>query len=142
MSVMKLMVLTCTTLLISSSAVFAQDYGNISLNDGKNIFRINIGNDRDRDVNLSRRVVNLERAVRDLQNRVYDLQDYSVPARREVTIFTCTLPNPFRGTFIGKAKTETEARANAVNECKKGGAFPCTSDYVSSCETSIEIERN
>ena len=52
------------------------------------------------------------------------------------------MPTSFQGTFIGKAKTAAEARAIAVNECKRGGGFPCTADRVASCETNIEIERN
>lgn len=133
-------IITILALVLSTAAV-ARDYGTISLNDGKNIFRIDIGNDRDVETRqLVKRIVRLERAVRELQNRVYDLEDDAAPSRREVTIFTCTLPTSFDGTFIGKGKTAAEARANAVNKCEMGGGFPCNDSRIKSCETSTEIE--
>jgi hypothetical protein len=135
-------IITLLALLTISTSTFARDnYGTISLNDGKNILRIDIGNERESDSReVSKRVARLERAVRELQNRVYDLEDDSLPATREVKIFTCTLPTSFDGTFIGKGKTEAEARANASNECKKGGAAFCNDRNIKSCETNIEIE--
>lgn len=127
--------------LVLSTTAFAKDYNFISLNDGKNILRIDIGNERDADSRqMARRITRLERAVRELQNRVYELEDDSAPARREITVYTCTLPTSFDGTFIGKGKTAAEARAIAVNKCEKGGGFPCSDNHIKSCETSVEIE--
>lgn len=127
--------------LVLSTATFARDYGTISLNDGKNILRIDIGNEREADSRqLVQRITRLERAVRELQNRVYDLEDETTPTHREIKVFTCTLPTSFDGTFIGKGKTEAEARANASNNCKKGGAAFCSDRSIKSCETTIEIE--
>lgn len=127
--------------IILSTSSFARDYSSISINDGSNILRIDIGNDRDLDARqLVRRITKLERAVRELQNRVYDLEDDATPNQREVTVYTCALPTAFDGTFVGKGKTAAEARANAVNACHKGGGFPCSDDRVKSCETSVELE--
>ena len=135
--------LALLTLLAISTTTFAGvNYGSIRLDDGKNIFRMDIGNEKENDSReLSRRVNRLERAVRELQNRIYDFEDDSVPATREVTVYTCVLPTSFDGTFIGKGKTEVEARANAVNSCKKAGAPFCYESNVRKCESSIEIEK-
>ncbi len=127
--------------LVLSTTTFARDYGTINLSDGKNILRIDIGNEREFDTRqLVQRITRLERAVRELQNRVYDLEDEATPARREVKVFTCTLPTSFDGTFIGKGKTEAEARANASNACKRGGASFCSERDIKTCETNMEIE--
>ena len=135
-------IIAILTLVLLSTATFAGDYGTIGLNDGKNILRIDIGNERDVDSRqLAQRITRLERAVRELQNRVYDLEDEAIPARREVKIFTCTLPTSFDGTFVGRGKTQGEARAEASNNCKEGGASFCNDSDIKSCESSIEIER-
>ena len=98
--------------------------------------------ERDTDArSQSQRVVRLERAVRELQNRVYDLEDSSRTSRREVTIYTCTLPTSFEGTFIGKATTLAEARAITVNQCNQGGGFPCRDGRIETCEKSSEVIR-
>jgi hypothetical protein len=127
--------------LVLSTATFARDYGTISLNDGKNILRINIGNERDSDSRqLVQRITRLERAVRELQNRVYDLEDEANPTRREIKIITCILTTSAYGSFIGKGRTEAEARANASNSCERGGAPYCSDRNIKRCEASIEIE--
>jgi hypothetical protein len=127
--------------LVLSTTTFAKDYGSISLRDGGNILRIDIGSEQEANSRqLAQRVTRLERAVRELQNRVYDLEDDNTASRRETKVFTCTLPTSFDGTFIGKGKTEGEARANASNACEKGGAAFCSDNRIKSCETSIEIE--
>ena len=137
----KTLVLLALTLISTTS--FAQDYGNITLSDGNTIFRIDVGNDREADSRrLSQRVNRLERAVRDLQNRIYDLEDNSRPTQREVTIYTCVLPTSFIGTYIGKAQTVVEARAQAVNSCSRaGGGISCQDSLIDRCEKSIEIQR-
>ena len=138
---MKKIAVILALLTISTSSFARDNYGTISLNDGKNILRIDIGNERESDSReLSKRVARLERAVRELQNRIYDLEDDSGPTTREVKIFTCILPTSFDGTFIGKGKTEAEARASASNNCEKSGAPFCSDRYVKNCETSIEVE--
>ncbi len=125
-----------------STASFAQDFGNLTLNDGKTIFRISVGNERDTDSrSQSQRIARLERAVRELQNRVYDLEDSSRPSGREVTTYTCTLPTSFNGVFIGKASTVAEARAMASNNCSASGAMFCDDHRIKTCEQSTEFQR-
>lgn len=129
--------------LMGTGSAFARNLdlsGSISLRDGGQVVRINIGKEERQDNrSMSRRINRLERAVRALQNRVYDLEDDVGPVQTEVTIYTCTLPTSFDGTFIGKGKTEAEARANAVNACEAGGGFPCRDRRVKTCETNLEF---
>lgn len=129
------------TLALISTSTFAKDYtGGMSLRDGSRIIRIDIGKENDSDTRqLSKRVLQLERAVRELQNRVYDIEEDSRPSYREVKVVTCVLPTSFNGTFIGKASTEVEARALAVNNCKKGRGSFCNDNSITRCETSTEV---
>lgn len=127
--------------MFSISAASAQSIGldgTIRLNDGRTIVRIDVNTDNRQDIrSMSRRIRRLEQAVRALQNRVYELED-DAPRRAEVIIHTCTLPTTFSGTFIGKGRTNAEARANAVNACERGDGFPCHDGRIKSCETSVE----
>lgn len=102
-----------------------------------------VGNERDTDVRgMAHRMAKLERAVRELQNRVYDLEDDARPIEREVKVVTCVMNTTFNGAFIGKSSTEIEARANTINNCKKGGREAFCSTNQIKCETSVEIVRN
>ena len=123
-------------IVLTASSVFAQDY---SPSEGRRIIRIEVGNERNNNDSreMGQRIMRLERAVRELQNKVYDLEE-TTPRSREVTVITCSLPTSFDGIFIGKASTETEARANAVNNCKRSGAAFCDDRYIRRCETSRE----
>jgi len=116
--------------------------GRIDLRDGTTIVRIDIGDERETDSRaMMKRVANLERAVRELQNRVYDLEDDARPTTREVTVWTCSLPTSFDGTFVGKGKTETEARAAASNACTAKRSPFCSDFNIKKCEATKEIER-
>ena len=145
--------ITILALLLLSTAAFSRDErdqrgqgrearGEISLNDGKNILRIDIGNDRDEGRDLTQRIIRLERAVRELQNRVYDLEDDAKPSR-QVKVTTCILQTPFDGVFIGKGVNEIEARANAVRQCSPKVSFVfCSEDKIKKCEETLETINN
>jgi len=89
--------------------------GSLTLRDGRNIMRIEIGDDRD-DRDMLRRVRRLEQAVRDLQDQVYQLQSTPVAApRRHYVVCSGTY---FRaGPLSARANTETEARASLMSQC-------------------------
>ena len=130
-------------LTISVTAMAKDDRGGrYTKNDGSTIIRIEVGSEGDTDSrNMNRRMVQLERAVRELQNRVYDLEDDSRSQTREVRIFTCVIPTPFEGTFIGKGTTELEAKAEAAKACEKSGSLSCNINRIKNCESAIEIVR-
>lgn len=131
-----LLALIIITASLTASAQSRHSEGRIDLRSGDSTIRISVGNDRDRDLQLTKRVRMLEEAVRDLQAQVYDLRDE--PRReRTVTTVVCSLSTPFNGTFIGKASSQTEAEALANRNCEKSGASFCYS-YKPKCEKVVE----
>lgn len=109
--------------------------GRTTLRDGTSIVRIEVGtSDRDQAI----RIRNLEQAVRDLQYRIYDLElNDSVNRTRTVEMYVCSLKTSFNGVFVGKATTQTEAQAQAINSCQRAKASFCTSTRVD-CERTVE----
>jgi hypothetical protein len=121
---------------ILTSAAFAQrdnrNGGSLTLRDGRNIIRIEIGDDRD-DREVLQRVRRLEQAVRDLQDQVYQIS--TTPRTR--TVHTCGAEIFATGYVSGSGMTKIEAIENAMADCKKkdGGIF-CSSDKLI-CETAV-----
>jgi hypothetical protein len=140
-------ILVLLALSLSVSAM-AQDrgHGRLSLRDGSTIIRVNVGSDRENDSRENaKRIANLERAVRELQNRVYDLEDDARPTTREVKVYTCSLTSAFKGAYIGKGRSEVEARADAMQRCTMAAddrsAFFCGEERIKGCQATVEIER-
>jgi hypothetical protein len=125
-----MMITTCLT----ASAQSRRGEGRIEIGNGDSTVRISIGNDRDNNIFLTRRVRLLEEAVRDLQDQVYDLRENDFPRERTETEVVCSLKTSFRGTYLGKASTRLEAEALARNACQRAGAPFCSSEEVK-CET-------
>src|SRR5690606_9103839 len=101
--------------------------------------RIEVGtHDRDQAI----RIRNLEQAVRDLQYRIYDLEvNDSMNRTRAVDVFVCTLTPPGinNGVHIGRASTQVEARAQAINNCNRSRASFCESMNARLvCERTVE----
>lgn len=131
-----LLALIIITASLTASAQSRRSEGRIDLSSGDSTIRISVGNDRDRDLQLTKRVRMLEEAVRDLQAQVYDLRDE--PRReRTVTTVVCAMTTSFNGTFIGKASSQTEAEANVRRNCEKAGVSFCYS-YTPKCEKVVE----
>jgi hypothetical protein len=119
--------------LISSFSSMASDSvsGRLSLRDGRNIVRIEIGDDKD-DRQLLRRVRDLEMAVRDLQNQIYQLQDRPV-AR---TFHICTGKFFSIGSIDGDAKeTYSLALSDLMKKCERAGGGIFCKEEKATCET-------
>ena len=103
----KLLLLSIVTFVFGSSTVFARGVdigGNLTLGDGSNILRINIGDEKTTDrKSMAKRMKRLERAVRDLQNRIYDLEDSDTT---ETPIWFCT------AEAFGKVYTVEDTKKN------------------------------
>ena len=110
-----------------------------TLRDGSSILRIEVGTD-DRDQAI--RIRNLEQAVRDLQYRIYDLElNDTMNRTRAVDMYICTLTPPGinNGVYIGRASTQVEARAQAINNCNRARAFFCDAMNAKMlCERTVE----
>ena len=122
---------------LTASAQSRQSEGRIDLRSGDSTIRISVGNDRDRDLQLTKRVRMLEEAVRDLQAQVYDLRDE--PRTQTRTIYVCVLNAAFNQVFIGKASSQIEAQANARRSCESSDGMGCS--RTMNCERTEEVVR-
>lgn len=103
--------------------------GSITLRDGGNVVRINVGGEDKQDSrSMIRRINRLERAVRALQNRAYDLEDTQ---ELQVEKWTCKIViNAFGDTYYGETKSSRgEAERSAHQKCLSEESF------ASSCGT-------
>jgi hypothetical protein len=131
-----LLALIIITASLTASAQ-SRPEGRIDLRSGESTIRISVGNDRDRDLQLTKRVRMLEEAVRDLQAQVYDLRDE--PRTQMKVSYVCVLNAAFNEVFIGKATTQIEAKANAKRSCETGGGLRCYNEVL--CEQTEEVIR-
>lgn len=106
--------------------------GSISMNNGRNTVRINVGDSRD-DRDMLYRMIRLEQAVRDLQDQVYELQVAPIPVPLPIPIprrifYVCSARFSFAGTVTARGKTELEARGNLSDACvdRSHDRFHCT----------------
>lgn len=131
-----LLALIIITASLTASAQ-SRPEGRIDLRSGESTIRISVGNDRDRDLQLTKRVRMLEEAVRDLQAQVYDLRDE--PRTRTNTVYVCVLNAAFNEVYIGKASSQIEAEANARRNCESGNGMGCR--RALKCEKTEEVVR-
>ena len=133
--------------LVLSASTFADDFsGSFRLNDGKNILKINIGNERDADANRSaQRITRLEKAVSELQEIVYSQDEENRRDERRGPIHTCLIMSKYlEDAYTAEATTKTRAAALTVSACIKGekqsGGTPkiCSIDGLVKCEAHAE----
>lgn len=110
--------------------------GSVTLGDGRNIVRIEVGDDRD-DREMLRRVRRLEQAVREMQEQVYQLQSTPAPRRSYVA---CSGQFFSVGTVSARGNTETEARGNLAQACEARGNHSMHCD-ASGTRNSVRCER-
>lgn len=116
---MKSILLVFVTLVSFQSHARSVDVsGNITLDDGTSILRIDVNKDRElrgrRVKPIDQRVRSLEIAVSQLQERVYQLE--AEPASR--AMFICGYATHVYD-FEGQGPTDREAARNAIFKCKQ-----------------------
>lgn len=111
---LSVLTIICLTAFISKS--FADEKKEITLKDGRKVFRIEVGSESDDPKDLKQRVRDLERAVRELQE-----QCYPVLIQKEPTVhWTCRV-GAWGKKYYGEGETKGTAEREAMEACQRKG---------------------
>lgn len=133
-----------TFLLVASSLVSAQSLPaekRVSIGKGLSTIQIQVNGRSNSFYDQEMRIRWLEEAVRDLQNQVFNLNfQQQIPQTKVITTYVCSLTTNFDGTFMGKAKSQVEASAIALQNCEKARASFCSRVPIK-CDKTEELVR-
>ncbi|WP_409477215.1 hypothetical protein [Pseudobdellovibrio sp. HCB154] len=132
----KLVYTAAVTTTLFAQAAFAEDYAEAKGRyKGDKVVVIDLG-DESKSVSrrdLEKRLYRLEKAVRQLQERVFDLEVENGELKDDkVKKVTCYIKTNSKGVFSSTQKSQTQARAEAMQKCSEviKFGFECEEDKV------------
>lgn len=126
------------TTTLFAQATIADDYVEVEKGryKGEKVVVIDLGSEsKSSRRDLEKRIYRLEKAVRQLQERVFDLEIENGQLKDEndnVKKITCYIKTNSKGVFTSTQKSQTKARAEAMQKCSEviKFGFECEEDKV------------
>ena len=133
----KIVYSAAVTTTLFAQATVADDYVEVQKGryKGEKVVVIDLGSESKSSSrrDLEKRIYRLEKAVRQLQERVFDLEIENGELKDDnVKKITCYIKTNSKGVFSSTQKSQTQARAEAMQKCSEviKFGFECEEDKV------------